>query len=66
MAYGVGEQDSFGYRVGKAVRFVEVNVNKKLERQGRLESTTIAEIMVTKGGLLGGLYSHFMDGNIIL
>jgi acyl-coenzyme A thioesterase 13 len=50
MSYGVGEEDSFGYRVGKAVRFVEVNVNKKLERQGRLEATTIAEIMVTKGG----------------
>lgn len=50
MFYGVGEDDSFGYRVGKAVRFVEVNVNKKLERQGRLEATTIAEIVVTKRG----------------
>lgn len=50
MSYGVGEEDSFGYRVGKSVRFVEVNVNKKLERQGRLEATTIAEIFVTKGG----------------
>lgn len=50
MSYGVGEEDSFGYKVGKAVRFVEVNVNKKLERQGRLEATTIAEVMVTKRG----------------
>jgi acyl-coenzyme A thioesterase 13 len=48
MSYGVGEEDSFGYKVGKAVRFVEVNVNKKLERQGRLEATTIAEVVVTK------------------
>ena len=50
MSYGVGEEDSFGYKVGKAVRFVEVNVNKKLERQGRLEATTIAEVVVTKRG----------------
>jgi acyl-coenzyme A thioesterase 13 len=50
MSYGVGEEDSFGYKVGKAVRFVEVNVNKKLERQGRLEATTIAEVEVTKRG----------------
>ena len=50
MSYGVGEEDSFGYTVGNAVRFVEVNVNKKLERQGRLEATTIAEIVVTKRG----------------
>ena len=50
MCYGVGEEDSFGYNVGKAVRFIEVNVNRKLERQGRLEATTIAEIMVTKRG----------------
>lgn len=52
MSYGVGEEDSFGYKVGKAVRFVEVNVNKKLERQGRLEATTIAEVVVTKRGFL--------------
>jgi acyl-coenzyme A thioesterase 13 len=50
MSYGVGEEDNFGYKVGKAVRFVEVNVNKKLERQGRLEATTIAEVVVTKRG----------------
>jgi acyl-coenzyme A thioesterase 13 len=50
MSYGVGEEDSFGYKVGKAVRFVEVNVNKKLERQGRLEATTVAEVVVTKRG----------------
>lgn len=49
MSYGVGdEEDGFGFKVGKAVKFVEVNVNKKLERQGRLEATTIAEIVVTK------------------
>lgn len=50
MSYGVGEEDSFGHKVGKAIRFVEVNVNEKLERQGRLEATTVAEVVVTKRG----------------
>ena len=48
MCYGVGEEDCFGYKVGKAVKFTKVNVNRKLERQGRLEATTIAELEVTK------------------
>lgn len=48
MCYGVGEPDSFGYKVGRAVKFVEVNVNRKMDRNERLEATTIAEIEVTK------------------
>jgi hypothetical protein len=48
MSYGVGEIDSFGYRVGKAVKFVEVNVNRQMDRNERLEATTVAEIEVTK------------------
>lgn len=48
MTYGVGEEDCFGHKVGKAVKFVDVSVNRKLERQGRLEATTTAEIEVTK------------------
>ena len=52
MCYGVGEEDCFGYKVGKAVKFAEVNVNRKLERQGRREATTIAEIEVTKRATL--------------
>ena len=48
MSYGVGGEDRFGYEVGTSVKFVEVNVNRKLERQGRLEATTVAEIKVTK------------------
>ncbi|KDR74657.1 hypothetical protein GALMADRAFT_70501 [Galerina marginata CBS 339.88] len=67
MCYGVGEEDCFGYKVGKAVRFTEVNVNRKLERQGRLEATTIAEIEVTKhmlngaGMLHGGCVAYLID-----
>jgi len=48
MCYGVGQDDSFGYQVGKSVKFVEVNVNRKRDRNERLEATTIAEITVTK------------------
>ena len=48
MSYGVGDEDRFGYEVGTSVKFVEVNINRKLERQGRLEATTVAEIKVTK------------------
>ena len=48
MCYGVGQDDSFGYQVGKSVKFVEVNVNRKRDRNERLEATTIAEVTVTK------------------
>ncbi|KAJ3512192.1 hypothetical protein NLJ89_g3666 [Agrocybe chaxingu] len=67
MCYGVGEDDCFGSKVGKAVRFIEVNVNRKLEKQGRLEATTIAEIEVTKhmlngaGMLHGGCVAYLID-----
>ncbi|KAF5325291.1 hypothetical protein D9619_009541 [Psilocybe cf. subviscida] len=67
MAYGVGEEESFGFRVGRAVRFTEVNVNRKMERQGRLEATTIAEVEVVKhmlngaGMLHGGCLAYLID-----
>lgn len=48
VSYGVGNEDCFAHNVGKAVKFVEVNVNKQMEKQGRLEATTIAEVVVSK------------------
>ena len=48
MSYGVGEADSFGYKVGKTVKFVEVNMNRLKDHSKRLEATTVAEIEVTK------------------
>ncbi|KAK7062764.1 hypothetical protein VNI00_000253 [Paramarasmius palmivorus] len=36
-SYGVGNENCFGYQVGK-----------ELERQGRLEATTVAEVTVNK------------------
>jgi len=48
LSYGVGDEDCFGYRVGKTVKFVQVNVDRRMEQQDRLESTTVAEVLVTK------------------
>jgi acyl-coenzyme A thioesterase 13 len=47
-SYGVGDEDCFGHQVGKAVKFVEVSVNRSDERQGRMEATTVAEVTVSK------------------
>lgn len=47
-SYGVGGEDSFGHKVGKEVKFIDVSIDRKLERQGRLEATTTAEVVVNK------------------
>lgn len=49
-SYGVGTDPStFGYAVGRATRFVDVSVERSMEKLGRLEGTTVAELTVTKG-----------------
>ncbi len=47
-SYGVGDEDCFGYLAGKDVKFVDINVDRRLEHHGRLEATTIAEVVVSK------------------
>lgn len=47
-SYGVGSEDCFGHKVGKSVKFVNVSVDRRLERQGRMEATTVAEVVVNK------------------
>lgn len=49
ISYGVGNEDTFGYKVGKAVKFVDISIDRKQARKGRLEATTVAELVVTKG-----------------
>ena len=44
-AYGVGDVDSFAYSVGRSIRLVEVNIDRRGEKW---EATTIAEVMVSK------------------
>ena len=48
-SYGVGDEGSFAYTVGRAVKFVEVKVDRKEGRGGRLEATTVCEVVVGKG-----------------
>jgi acyl-coenzyme A thioesterase 13 len=52
MSYGVGDEHCFGHVVGKTVKFLEVNVGPNLEKEGRLEASTVAEITVTKSEVL--------------
>jgi acyl-coenzyme A thioesterase 13 len=47
-SYGVGNDDCFAQAVGKAIKFVEVNINECTDRQGRLEAKTVAEVVVSK------------------
>ncbi|KAF9444299.1 hypothetical protein P691DRAFT_736695 [Macrolepiota fuliginosa MF-IS2] len=67
ISYGVGTEDTFGYKVGKAVKFVDISVDCKEERKGRLEATTVAELIVTKdmlngaGMLHGGCVAYLVD-----
>jgi len=66
-SYGVGDEECFGHNVGKAVKFIEVSIDRKLERQGRLEATTVAEVVVMKdmlngaGMLHGGCVAYLID-----
>lgn len=67
MSYGVGNEDNFGYKVGKSVRFVDISVEHKEEKKGKLEASTIAELIVTKdmlngaGMLHGGCVAYLID-----
>ncbi|KAG6840273.1 hypothetical protein C0991_007796 [Blastosporella zonata] len=66
-SYGVGDEDCFGHKVGKGVKFVDVNIDRRQERQGRMEATTIAEVQVSKhmlngaGMLHGGCVAYLID-----
>ena len=46
--YGVGEGDAFGSTVGHSVMFKEISIDRQLEKQGRFEAVTVAELLVTK------------------
>ncbi|KAF7323869.1 4HBT domain-containing protein [Mycena kentingensis (nom. inval.)] len=57
-AYGVGAADVFGYKVGRSTHFVEMSVDPALERAGRMEAVTVAEVLVTKHMLNGAGMLH--------
>ncbi|KAF5345396.1 hypothetical protein D9756_010986 [Leucocoprinus leucothites] len=72
ISYGVGNEDTFGYKVGKSVKFVDISVDRKEEKKGRLEATTVAELIVTKdmlngaGMLHGGCVAYLIDNTGVL
>ena len=45
-AYGIGGQDSFAHSVGRRIKLVEVNVDRRGEKR---EATAVAEVVVSKG-----------------
>ncbi|KAF8901424.1 HotDog domain-containing protein [Mucidula mucida] len=57
-SYGVGDAECFGYKAGKDVKFVDVTVDRSLEHHGRMEATTIAEVVVNRGMLNGAGMLH--------
>ncbi|KAJ7641880.1 HotDog domain-containing protein [Roridomyces roridus] len=58
-SYGVGaDPDAFGYAVGRATRFTEISIERSVEKLGRLEGRTVAEVVVTKGMLNGAGMLH--------
>ncbi|KAF7289912.1 4HBT domain-containing protein [Mycena indigotica] len=66
-SYGVGEPDVFGYGLGRATRFVQISVDPSVERGGRMEAVTVAEVTITKsmlngaGMLHGGCVTYLID-----
>ncbi|ETW77036.1 hypothetical protein HETIRDRAFT_326442 [Heterobasidion irregulare TC 32-1] len=71
-SYGVGDEGSFAYTVGRAVKFVEVKVDRKEGRGGRLEATTVCEVVVGKdmlngaGMMHGGCIAYLIDNTPLL
>ncbi|KAG2134115.1 HotDog domain-containing protein [Suillus clintonianus] len=58
IAYGAGDEHCFGHHVAKAVKFVDISAHESHEKQGRMEATTISEIVVSKNMLNGAGMLH--------
>lgn len=46
MAYGVGDQDAFGYAAGRKIKLTYANAEEK--EKGKLEVTAITEVVVDR------------------
>ncbi|KAG2057953.1 hypothetical protein BDR06DRAFT_1004642 [Suillus hirtellus] len=57
-AYGAGDEHCFGHSVAKAVKFIDISAHESHEKQGRMEATTIAEVIVSKSMLNGAGMLH--------
>ncbi|KAG1861144.1 HotDog domain-containing protein [Suillus subalutaceus] len=58
IAYGAGDEHCFGHSVAKAVKFIDISAHESYERQGRMEATTVAEVLVSKSMLNGAGMLH--------
>lgn len=58
VAYGAGDEYCFGHSVAKAVKFVDISAHGSHEKQGRMEATTVTEIVVSKSMLNGAGMLH--------
>ncbi|KAG1852322.1 hypothetical protein C8R48DRAFT_611794, partial [Suillus tomentosus] len=58
IAYGAGDEHCFGHSVSKAVKFIDISAHESHEKQGRMEATTIAEVIVSKSMLNGAGMLH--------
>jgi len=58
IAYGAGDEHCFGHSVAKAVKFVDISAREGEDKQGRMEATTIAEVIVSKSMLNGASMLH--------
>ncbi|KAJ8585249.1 hypothetical protein M405DRAFT_822088 [Rhizopogon salebrosus TDB-379] len=58
IAYGAGDEHCFGHSVAKAVKFVDISAQESHEKRGRMEATTVAEIVVSKSMLNGAGMLH--------
>ncbi|KAG1807495.1 uncharacterized protein BJ212DRAFT_1387027 [Suillus subaureus] len=58
MAYGAGDEHCFGHSVAKAVKFIDISAHESYEKQGRMEATTVAEVLVSKSMLNGAGMLH--------
>jgi acyl-coenzyme A thioesterase 13 len=58
IAYGAGDELCFGHLVAKAVKFIDISAHESHEKQGRMEATTVAEVLVSKSMLNGAGMLH--------
>ncbi|KAI6025993.1 HotDog domain-containing protein [Pisolithus marmoratus] len=72
MAYGAGDESCFGHAVAKSVKFVDMSVSRCEEKHGRMDATTVAEVVVTKsmlngaGMLHGGCVAFLIDNTPLI
>lgn len=58
MAYGAGDETCFGHAIAQAVKFIDISVTACEAKKGRMEATTVAEVVVAENMLNGARMLH--------